>query len=435
MHSIDAFLPQPLQPMECTLGLSNMASLDTYASTVNRYRQDYSRQLEARQISPFVVPTDAFGYGLVLVYWSYGQQLSRPLQMIILAVVIVMSTCTLLDTRTLRLAYGMLVGIGSAWCIALSIGFMLRCGSVSIEERTPDDLFHQRRRSIMGTSSRITGENLNRTYDVGRDIAKLLAIYLCMDCFKEIMVKDPYFWGSIDHRPPTDMSSLLPGAAAGQVYRMMLASVSLYLAIEFITTAGVLLLVRLPEQAIASTRPVRSFPNSPFGEIGIVGSRGLQGCWGSYWHQLFRPVLLPFADVVVHRFAIRDRAIARVLRLFVAFSVSGAIHAAGSHTMWGSSYPFNSFLFFLVQPVGINIQDSGCWILRWLGITDFCRPWVRKTSNLLFTAVWLLQTFPLLAEDLARGGLWLTEPFPVSVLQVMGLGGTMRFANKPGLCL
>lgn len=40
--------------------------------------------------------------------------------------------------------------------------------------------------------------------------------------------------------------------------------------------------------------------------------------------------------------------IARVIRLVIAFSIGGAIHAAGSYTMLGDTKPLNSFLFFFL---------------------------------------------------------------------------------------
>ena len=51
---------------------------------------------------------------------------------------------------------------------------------------------------------------------------------------------------------------------------------------------------------------------------------------------------------------------------------------------------------------------------------------VREATNIVFTVFWLLLTFPLLADDFAKGGLWLTEPFPISVIQILGLGSQAR---------
>ena len=76
--------------------------------------------------------------------------------------------------------------------------------------------------------------------------------------------------------------------------------------------------------------------------------------------------------------------------------------------------------------MGIAVQVFGSWVLDRLGLTGRIPLRVRQVTNVGYAAWWLLRTFPLMADDFARGGLWLTEPFPVSALQMVGLGGDAR---------
>lgn len=86
----------------------------------------------------------------------------------------------------------------------------------------------------------------------------------------------------------------------------------------------------------------------------------------------------------------------------------------------------DSFLFFALHLAGIALQALGSWGLDRFGILRTIPIQVRQATNVIFTWLWLLKTFPLMANDFARGGLWLTESFPVSVLQVLGLGSAAR---------
>lgn len=164
-----------------------------------------------------------------------------------------------------------------------------------------------------------------------------------------------------------------------------------------------------------------------YGALESVYIRGLQGWWGDWWHQMFRFALASPTDPIINVLRIDKRGtVARLIRLIVPFLISGAIHASGSYTTWGDTKPFYSFLFFILQPVGIVIQILGGLVLKKLGLQTKIHPSFGKAVNVLFTVVWLLNTFPLLADDFSRGGLWFTEPFPFSVLQTLGIGSERR---------
>ena len=267
----------------------------------------------------------------------------------------------------------------------------------------------------------------------GRNLGKLFLIYLCIDCLKEIIALDPYFWGYTEHDPPGYIRFYLPskvsllGIDLVRTYRMFVAFAVLYVAVELISTVGVLLFVNILGPSVAGTWGEEWAYSPQHGNPKIIFTRGLQGFWGSWWHQMFRSTLVSPIDAVIKILCVPKRGvIARVIKLVTAFSISGAIHASGSYTMWGDTKPLNSFLFFLLQPAGIAVQILCSWGLNKLNPRIKVSTRVRKAVNVLFTVFWLLHTFPLLADDLARGGLWLTEPFPISVLQILGLGSASR---------
>lgn len=116
----------------------------------------------------------------------------------------------------------------------------------------------------------------------------------------------------------------------------------------------------------------------------------------------------------------------KLIQALVAFSVSGFIHACGSYTQMAPTRPLSGpFFFFILQAVGIILQRL---LVRSVLPVTFHFPlsrlprWLRRTSNFLFVAVWVLITGPLMAEDFARGGIWHFEPVPISPLRwVLGL--------------
>ena len=444
--------------------------MPTYAGTIDHYRWQYSQHLATRQISPFIVPVDISGYLLLIASLTLRSRAPTAPKSLTFLAIVILSVRSMEISRTLGLAYGILVGISSAWCVALSGDLLflrepakfckrkVACSHLSTQNECSQNgvnnvtrwqrmplSSHQRLfwildllgspRALHWSHGGIRYSNLTsavKTYrenisSFKRNVGKLLFIYLCIDCLKELIAADPYFWGYVDHDPPDYIRLYLPGASLVQAYRMLVAFAVLYISIELISTVGVLLLVNILGPSLAGTwgEDWAYFPQ--YGDLDAVFTRGLRGWWGSWWHQMFRPILISPANALVDRLEIPRRGfIARGIRLIIPFAISGAIHAAGSYTMWGATRPIDSFLFFVLQPVGIAIQILGSLCLTRLNLGKNIPMDVRKAANVLFAVIWLLKTFPLLCDDFARGGLWLTEPFPVSVLQMLGIGSAAR---------
>ena len=439
----------------------------TYASTIYQYRLEFNQRRELQQISPFVIPTAIANYILLIVYLMLMQKVPHLSKILVFLAIVTLSILSLRSSRTLRLAYGVLVGISSSLCVILSANLLfLHQPAVDFKRIIPFNsntnhdaklngeekqwqnmpssaykrLFWildllgslralhwshgQRRNHVSATTCE---RHPKHTPLLRRSICKLLLIYLFADLIKEIIAMDPYFWGYTEHDPPDYIKSILPLPALVQAYRMLVAFATFYIALDFGYTLTPLLFVNILGPSIAGTWGHEWAYRPLYGNLSSVATRGLQGWWGAWWHQCLRFMLTLPTTAIINKLRIRKRGvIARTLGLVIPFLISGAIHACGSFTMCGETRPINAFNFFVLQSVGIALQIIGSWSLRRLNLMNKIPPHVRKATNVAFTVFWLLLTFPLLADDFAQGGLWLTEPFPISLLQILGLGSQAR---------
>ena len=130
------------------------------------------------------------------------------------------------------------------------------------------------------------------------------------------------------------------------------------------------------------------------------------------------------------------------VQFFTAFGISAAVHAFGSYAQPAPTDPLRGpFLFFILQLVGIVVQESARFVLvviarSCLRVFSFSPPsphdkspssspfpgWLGRSTNFIFTCFWLLTWGYTIADDFAISGLWLTEVVPVSLLRGIGLG-------------
>jgi len=109
---------------------------------------------------------------------------------------------------------------------------------------------------------------------------------------------------------------------------------------------------------------------------------------------------------------------ARLIQLGVAFALSGFIHASASFTTFSVSKPLaGPFTFFMLQGVGIILQQQATAVFKNHLHFAYRSPIIQKMSNVLFVLGWLFLTGPFVANDFARCGVWLFEPVPVSLLR------------------
>ena len=442
-------------------------STPTYASTIYQHRLNFYQQRESQQISPFVIPADISNYILLIVYLMLMRKLPRLSKIPVFLAIVTLSILSMHTSRTLGLAYGVLVGISSSLCIVLSANLLflhepavdfkrMIAFNSSLNHDGDSEGEKEEWQSMPGSAYKrlfwildligslralhwFHGQRQNHvsaatferhpkhTSSLRRNICKLLLIYLFADLLKEIIAMDPFFWGYTGHEPPDYIKSILPLPTLVQAYRMLVAFATFYIALDFGYTLSLLLFVNILGASVAGTWGHEWAYRPLYGNFDSVATRGLQGWWGAWWHQWFRFTLTSPTSAIINKLGIRRRGVvARSLEIVIPFLISGAIHACGSYTMWGETRPVNAFAFFVLQPVGIALQVIGSWSLRRLKLMNKIPPHVRKATNVAFAVFWLLLTFPLLADDFAKGGLWLTEPFPISVLQFLGLGSQAR---------
>ncbi|KAF8418720.1 hypothetical protein EV426DRAFT_618103 [Tirmania nivea] len=150
--------------------------------------------------------------------------------------------------------------------------------------------------------------------------------------------------------------------------------------------------------------------------------------WGRGWHQLLRTTLLPWGDFVRTTLNIKSENAGRVVKVLVAFTLSGFGHAnavyVGSKGMFGRE----SMLFFTLQALGIFIETGVLNGWRWLrqevpGERE--KHWGRCLGY-VWVFGWLSWTSVLQAGDMRRLGLAREDPVPWSLIR-WGLGWPQKF--------
>lgn len=210
-----------------------------------------------------------------------------PSKILAFPAIVALSLQSLKSSRTIGLAYGLLIGISSLWCILLSVNLLflnkstedferkIACSSMSTEKQgarpgagigketqwqgMPSsipgklfwilDLLGSLRGLQWSYKSSTDGRSMascsipEDTSSISRRMAKLLLIYLCIDCLKEVIAMGPYFWGYIDYDTPYYINSYSFVVGSIQIYRMLIAFAVVYVSIELISTLGVLILL------------------------------------------------------------------------------------------------------------------------------------------------------------------------------------------------
>ncbi len=266
---------------------------------------------------------------------------------------------------------------------------------------------------------------------------RFFVAYLVIDILKLTMIWDPYFMGIISAPPPFPLNHLstIPGLI--RLYRSLLSGTAVYFALQFVTALNPMFFLGLSTAFPSVFRAITATPldaswlyADQFGPLNAVLDEGLTGTWGKWWHQIFRfgfvstgKWILSFLPSALSS----RRSVRRTIITVVAFGTSGAIHGFGSFTQISDeTRPVTeTFLFFILQPVGMFIQDI--WsraVVGQLKRNGLPPPrWLRRIGNAAFVIAWLLFSGNRIADDFAKGGMWLTEPLPISPIRgLMGQG-------------
>ena len=251
--------------------------------------------------------------------------------------------------------------------------------------------------------------------------------YFVLDAVKTLGIHDPYMWYG-DHSlppPPFVPDFIRDSHVLTKSYRLLICLCAINVALWAIFKMGpVFFCLILGPRAIGLRGEAWMNPTDMFGDFTHVLDSGLAGWWGAWWHQTFRFAFQAPGDSLVDFLGVERRSVqGRLVSTWVAFFLSGMLHASGSFTQLGDTYPLSGQLaFFLMQALGVTVQSGLCFWLAEQGVMQRIPRVMRRAANLGIVTVWLYFTSPLLVDDFARGGIWLFEPVPVSLWRGLGFG-------------
>ena len=115
----------------------------------------------------------------------------------------------------------------------------------------------------------------------------------------------------------------------------------------------------------------------------------------TFWHQCLRQVLNGHADVIADSIFNIPRAtiLSRYTRLFLAFLISGLIHHSSDLAMGIPRAEAGSLVLFLLQPLGIMLEDAVQTLTRRVPTSgSLCR--VRRAVGYIWVVVFLAWSTP-----------------------------------------
>ncbi|PGH29920.1 hypothetical protein GX50_07328 [[Emmonsia] crescens] len=275
--------------------------------------------------------------------------------------------------------------------------------------------------------------NLGDTKSAAKSaLFQMILSYIGLDALKVIMMLDPYFWGIVSSPPPSPLDSFGTfGKITTQTYRLLLSVMGVVYAVECAASTMSLLSLSIslwaPFARTWTSVPIEApwlYPKLFGSCLSSILDHGLIGFWSKWWHQIFRfNFLQPSNWIYTHLpHRLQKPFVRQFLQLYIAFGLSGLLHAAGSYTQLAPTTPFpNLFLFFFLQAPAIMFQDLVARHI--IPLLPFRPPrWLRRSTNFIFVVAWAFLIGPLGADDFAKGGIWLVEPVPLSPARGLGFG-------------
>ncbi|QSZ35473.1 hypothetical protein DSL72_008343 [Monilinia vaccinii-corymbosi] len=253
-------------------------------------------------------------------------------------------------------------------------------------------------------------------------VIRFIIGYFLLDMVKTTMMHDPYFWlGPNEYIIPPHVAAMPPLIRC--VYRELLSLagvlVSLEMAFLLPPLTGCLLLG--PSSFMGLRGEAWYYPTT-WGSLSVIANKGLAGLWGGAWHQTFRLIFsAPTNYLIANGYLNPKASTTKLVASFFAFGISGIVHAGGSISQIPSTNPSSLLTFFMLQAVGIFLQTGFCTLLCGC-IKHISKP-IRQTMNVVYALSWGLMTGWWLADDFARGGVWLYEPIPISIFRGLGFAG------------
>lgn len=255
---------------------------------------------------------------------------------------------------------------------------------------------------------------------------RLVIGYFALDVIKTIMHTDAYFWGYMDAPPPLYLpTSIRSSYSLTKAYRLLVSLAGIQVALSEIFWMGPVFFCGIlgPDRIGVRGEPWMNPPDF-FGSLRSVVDQGLAGWWAGFWHQTFRFAFQAPSTKVLECLNVDKKTnLGRTISLFVAFFLSGCLHACGSYTQLGDTRPLRGpMMFFILQGVGVFGQSLVVDKLKAMGLLHKTPKFIKQMGNFVFTLAWMYCTAPLLADDFAKGGVWLYEPLAFSPLRFLGYG-------------
>ncbi|KAE8444178.1 hypothetical protein EG329_000775 [Mollisiaceae sp. DMI_Dod_QoI] len=251
-------------------------------------------------------------------------------------------------------------------------------------------------------------------------VPKFILGYFLLDFFKVLMMHDPYFiFGPTTYRLPSYLQDLSPLTL--RFIRQAVSSFSIIISLEMVFLLAPIIFSLILGPKVLGLRADPWYYPTTWGSFSSVMSKGLNGLWGSWWHQTFRFAFSAPSNFLINNgYMPAKSAAARISAMVFAFGISGVLHAGGSISQFPKTYPWHAPTFFMLQALGILVQSAACSIFHPF-IRTVPRP-IRQAGNFVFVLGWLFWTGYWLTDDFARGGIWLYEPIPISPLRGLGFG-------------
>ncbi|KAF2718702.1 hypothetical protein K431DRAFT_230290 [Polychaeton citri CBS 116435] len=282
-----------------------------------------------------------------------------------------------------------------------------------------------------------TAKNGIRRYTNRKALFKSVVIrlaigYLCLDAIKTVMSHDLYFWyptkASFDRHtfpPPDWLPSLVQeNHILLRFYRLVTALFAVQTALWTTFNLGPLFFCFILGPRLIGLRGEAWMNPDMYGSMEPVFNSGLAGWWGAHWHQVFRFSFEEPSKALLASLNIDRRSMfGRITSVFIAFFLSGLLHACGSYTCLFESNPLRGpMAFFLLQGCGVIGQVVIVQLLRRLSIVRNSPSSFRSACNFFVTYIWLYHTAHLLCDDFMAAGVFLFEPVPISLFRGLGLG-------------
>lgn len=253
-------------------------------------------------------------------------------------------------------------------------------------------------------------------------VPRFIVGYFLLDVVKTAMMHDPYFWlGPNEYIMPPYVAAMSPLFRC--IYRELLSMAGVLISLDMVFLLAPLVgCLLLGPFSFMGLRGEAWYYPTTWGSFSVIANKGLAGLWGGAWHQIFRLVFsAPTNYLVANGYLSPKSSNTKLVASVFAFGISGILHAGGSISQIPSTKPSNPPTFFMLQAVGIFLQTGFCTLFH--QTIKHIPKTIRQIMNVVYALSWGLLTGWWLADDFARGGIWLYEPIPISILRGLGFAG------------